>query len=85
MKFPFKRCQGETILRKEGKWYLTFLKEKDTGKNAAAVLHACKDAVKYDKGLDKGHATPDMDEGCPFCNEDIPDVLAVTQKLINDE
>ena len=84
MKLPFKKHRTETILQKKGEWYLVFGKEK-SGVVYTATLHACEDAVKYDKGLSKATFTPDMEEGCPFCKEDIPDVLAVTKKLINGE
>jgi len=84
MKFPFKKTRGEIILQKEGKWYLTQNTEKN-GEIAVATLHACAGAINYDKTLESKIFTPDMDEGCPHCNEDIPHTLLVTKKLINND
>jgi hypothetical protein len=84
MKFPFKSPLGEIILQKEGKWYLTQNAEKNS-EITVATLHACAGAINYDKTLAKENFTPDMDEGCPHCNEAIPNTLLVTKKLINND
>ena len=81
MKFPFKKPRGETILLKKGWWYLTHHIEKNK-EITVCILHACKEATEYDKGLQKGDYLSDMDEGhCTFCNEPVPSLLIVTKNL----
>ena len=83
MKFPFKKPRGETILLKEGKWYLTLCKSIDGSFVEAATLHACEKAIEYDRGLRKGNYVDDMEDGnCVFCSEITPDSLIVTKNLI---